>query len=88
MIFGDKSILKPCPFCGGDARFKKISYNNYTQFIGWDYTIECSKCGVRFPQKATLSIYMNEDGLPSISSASEGNRNVLIDAWNKRKGDN
>lgn len=42
---------------------------------------------VRQNNKATLSIYMNEDGLPSISSASEGNRNALIDAWNERKGD-
>ncbi len=34
--------LKPCPFCGGVARYKEISDGNYN--AGAEY-IECTKCG-------------------------------------------
>ncbi len=88
MNFSDSKILKPCPFCGGDARFEELSHRiSNIECVGWNYTIKCSKCGVKLPQTATLLMFMNNNGLPSITSSSEGIRNTLIDAWNQRKGD-
>ena len=40
--------LKPCPFCGGEAKFEEVTIEFNSGF--WDYggiVIKCSKCGVQ-----------------------------------------
>ena len=32
--------LKPCPFCGGEAKV----YRRIFDWETWDYKVECSKC--------------------------------------------
>lgn len=36
--------LKPCPFCGGEA--KLVDYGQEGDFEDWD--VECEKCGILF----------------------------------------
>lgn len=35
--------LKPCPFCGGEARLKRI--NGYYGYTSDAYSVECLCCG-------------------------------------------
>jgi uncharacterized Zn finger protein len=43
--------LKPCPFCGGAAEFVVEANFTRSSTRGWEFTIECSKCGVRSKNK-------------------------------------
>ena len=35
--------LKPCPFCGGDARYNRITY--HTVIANESHIVFCAKCG-------------------------------------------
>jgi len=50
-------VLKPCPFCGGEAYFDKDDH-------GWQW-IECGKCHVATNQRASLM----EDCKPLLAEA-------------------
>jgi Lar family restriction alleviation protein len=61
--------LKPCPFCGGKAKYREIEAVEIdTPNAGAEY-IECTKCGactnLTFP-------------------AMDGVKEIVIEKWNKR----
>ena len=64
--------LKPCPFCGGEARLKKCSW--ISKEWGQQIYIQCHKCGCRtinfrqYPFESKEDFYQN-----------------AIDTWNSRK---
>lgn len=70
-----KSVIKPCPCCGGKARLKQVKYNTLGSYGGAEldkhwYGIYCTQCGLSQPRRQ----------YPSKEDAYE--------AWNKRVYDN
>ena len=64
-----KIELKPCPLCGGKARFKTFSLSINNQSVGFKFEISCEKC------RASLSkIYET-----NFSLADDGRINVIND---------
>ena len=62
--------LKPCPFCGGEARFRIYDLKGYCG--NYEYTIRCDNCNIQFRED---DVYQNE-----IIA-----RQKVIDKWNTRK---
>lgn len=79
--------LKPCPFCGGKARFKIKGYMSSNYSAGFSCTIECSACGCTpIPKPHDLSLTMDENGEVKMTDASIVLRDNMILAWNQRAG--
>ena len=72
--------LKPCPFCGGEAKFKIDSYFNTSTCAGFKFYIKCSKCDVDLKKKYEYSSSMFSSG--QITVVREKNR--AIRDWNRR----
>lgn len=75
--------LKPCPFCGGEAKFKTISNACGHQFVTIEFEISCEKCGVSFPKRYRIEIQLNECG----SITMNDYRMEAAEAWNRRADD-
>ena len=73
------SELKPCPFCGGEAKLEKST----RAFVGGKSTkcslVHCSKCNAR-----TAKFDITDYGRSSHSLAA---RLDAIEAWNRRVHD-
>ena len=41
--------LKPCPFCGGEARVYRYQYGEGTGRLVKKYVVECVKCRMELP---------------------------------------
>ena len=65
--------LKPCPFCGGDAKIKK-DYERDGHYNIPIYFIKCSSCG------SNSAPYKTEWRLPGDVQTME----ELINRWNRR----
>ena len=78
--------LKPCPFCGGKAIFQVISNFSNNVYVGFDYTIKCSKCGCSPFEKLTRAEYFlsQKDGDIIIESSSQIRQQNLVKKWNDR----
>lgn len=63
-----KEILKPCPFCGGEAYFDKDDH-------GWEW-IECGRCHVATNQRVSCM----EDCKPLLAEAWNTRTTVDLDA--------
>ena len=76
--------LKPCPFCGGTAKFYKIANKSSDLFIGYTFRIKCEKCGMGRPKNYEYDVCMNEEGNIEIG---RDDRYEVIEEWNRRAND-
>lgn len=77
--------LLPCPFCGGEAHFIKISNISTHMGVGFDYIIACSECKCTPIQKAKeMNIWLDKNGEVKMTEASAVVRQNMIDEWNTR----
>lgn len=75
--------LKPCPFCGGEARIEQTAYGTTDHSsVRLQFAIRCKECGASAP---------NADGYIAINLSSNGEVNIWHDdrskaiaAWNRR----
>lgn len=73
--------LKPCPFCGGQARFKTTTYGEDCSGVFFRFKIECRECKMATPKVYNLSLMLGADG-ETIPQTDE--RNIAIEKWNNR----
>lgn len=77
--------LKPCPFCGGEAKFAVLSIKPNDVYAGFLYAIKCSKCGVNpFGNAREMNFYLEANGDIKITEPSLKNKKEMIDNWNTR----
>lgn len=70
--------LKPCPFCGGEAKIKAVNQKSY----GLTIWCQCKKCGVKTEEYCPIT--NNEDTtLDSIEKC----KNTVLEQWNRRVND-
>lgn len=81
----NKTELKPCPFCGGEARLKQIvSSNGEGRFIEV-WRVQCHDCDATFNRYGFESIfYRNDEG--EFIFEKDG-RAEAVEVWNKRAFD-
>lgn len=74
--------LKPCPFCGGKAKFftKASSARGVTR--GWEFGVFCYKCGITSP-KTNYLLEAQLDDFGEITTRTD-ERPEAIEAWNRR----
>lgn len=78
----EKVELKPCPFCGGEAKFLVKVSTERGIIRGWNFGIYCSKCDITTPKtNYILEIQLDEMG-EIITVIDE--RPLAIEAWNRR----
>lgn len=75
--------LKPCPFCGHDARLKDYTDREY----GFDdYRIECTNCSCKMtsPNTHEQHYWMGKMSTPQTPRQMAWAKQKLIEAWNTR----
>lgn len=78
----EKVELRPCPFCGGEAKFLVKVSTERGIIRGWNFGIYCSKCDIATPKtNYILEIQLDEMG-EIITVIDE--RPLAIEAWNRR----
>ena len=73
-----RTIIKPCPYCGGVANVKKVS-----QFGVTGIQIGCSKCGI-VHAPIFASTYTLFRGMQNITFTLQGAAFVALETWNRR----
>lgn len=79
-----KIKLKPCPFCGGYARFKTFSLNSNSSSVGFKFEISCEKCRVSLPKIYETNLSLTDSG--RINAINDERENAARD-WNRRADD-
>ena len=75
----EKLKLKPCPFCGGKAKFRTIlNYSSHSN-VGFDFVIECVKCKTSYSKTYTIRFELGNNG--EIKPILDG-REIALQAWN------
>lgn len=72
--------LKPCPFCGGEARFRIISSGYASDGKTITFTAECPKC--RISRGMGNNIIKYDKDLNVLYARDE--RQNVIEEWNER----
>ena len=74
--------LKPCPFCGGEAKFFVKYFCERGVIRGWQFGIHCFKCNLTTPRTDyQVGVQFNEFG-DIVTIVDE--RDKAIEAWNRR----
>lgn len=73
--------LKPCPFCGGKAYFRVFSNSSTHHCVGFDFGIECQKCGITLPNRFKVEFSLNDCG--GINPLND-EREKALKQWNCR----
>lgn len=81
---GKEIELKPCPFCGGEANFKRKSNLSGNSEVGFDFTIKCSECDIEIPRTYRVTFILGVRG-KIITIIDE--RQKAMDDWNRRADD-
>lgn len=77
--------LKPCPFCGGKAKFVVKSTESGNGKVGFGFAIQCSKCHLTHPNTVdAVRMSFNENG--EIEIVDDG-RGFAKSEWNRRCND-
>ena len=79
-----KIELKPCPFCGGYARFKIFSLSINSSSVGFKFEISCEKCRASLPKIYKTNLSLADDG--RINVINDERENAARD-WNRRNDD-
>ena len=78
--------LKPCPFCGGKAKFLIKTYMERGATRGYNFGIYCTKCDIVLPKtNYIIEFEMSSDDGELKVTADE--RPQAIEAWNRRIDD-
>lgn len=75
--------IKPCPFCGGEAKLKQLATGHNGGHIINHYTVLCEKCRIQ-TSVGISDIYQDEHGVICIikNGAEE-----VINIWNLRESE-
>lgn len=75
--------LKPCPFCGGEAKFGTYDVETNLRTASFRFELQCKKC--KIPSiTGTLDVYLFDNGDIAVY---KDERKRAIDAWNRRAND-
>lgn len=77
----DTRKLLPCPFCGGEAYFRKTSNGYQGGNRSFEFNIECRECRASMPKTYKLTYALMEDGELEFSTDERGQ---AISVWNRR----
>lgn len=78
--------LKPCPFCGGKAKFYIKNFPDETFAYCYLVGIYCPECGMTLPTtKYVVKIALGDDGEIKLLNDE---RSIAIEAWNRRVNNN
>ena len=75
--------LKPCPFCGGNARVKRMSCEWKNAHIADEFVVKCTECGARLPSFRS-DIWTDDAGVVHIDANGAVD---AMEAWNRRASD-
>lgn len=76
------SNLKPCPFCGGEAKFFITASSKTENLFRWNFGLHCTKCGIETPKNDyTVEIEFSDCGEVK---AVKDERPAAIEKWNLR----
>ena len=75
--------LKPCPFCGGKAKFLVNCYHERGITRGWQFAIYCTQCDITTAKtNYEVEVQLNADGV--IETITD-ERDKAIEVWNRRQ---
>lgn len=77
--------LKPCPFCGGEAKIVPKIFSARGISRGWLFGVYCSNCDIALP-KTDYRLEIQLDDLGGIMLLDD-ERQEAIEAWNRRATD-
>lgn len=77
----DKPELSPCPFCSGKAVFRIVGTEKDGRTLGFEFEIECDKCGANINKRGSVSISLANSGELVVL---RDDREEVAEKWNRR----
>lgn len=80
--------LKPCPFCGGEAKMQMTSYIHIKstggeELVGRTVDIKCGNCGARSGDRNKYRVLTQIDDNGNVAYKEDG-RKKAAEEWNRR----